>query len=273
MIVDAHCHAGKGDGLTGPWDTDAPIEPYLRRARAAAIDRTIIVAPFHSDYAKANAAVARIVGQHPGRFIGFAFVHAQRDAGRVREMVGHAVSRWGFRGIKVHRIDAPATREVCEAARAFRIPLLYDVVGEPFRIDILAREYRDVTFIVPHLGSFSDDWRAHIQVIDQLVRYPNVYADTAGVRRFDYLLQAVRRAGPRKLIFGSDGPWLHPGLELQKIRLLGLPPSQEALILGGNVCRLLGRACNTVSETPSERPSTEREVSWQRRSRAARRIG
>src|SRR5215207_2041902 len=55
MIVDAHCHAGRGDGLTGPWDTDAPIEPYLRRARAATIDRTIIVAPFHSDYAKANA--------------------------------------------------------------------------------------------------------------------------------------------------------------------------------------------------------------------------
>jgi len=23
MIIDSHCHAGKGDGLTGPWDTDA----------------------------------------------------------------------------------------------------------------------------------------------------------------------------------------------------------------------------------------------------------
>lgn len=30
-----------------------------------------------------------------------------------------------------------------------------------------------------------DDWRAHQQVIDQLVRYLNVYSDTAGVRRFD----------------------------------------------------------------------------------------
>jgi hypothetical protein len=26
MIIDAHCHAGKGDGLTGPWDTNAPLE-------------------------------------------------------------------------------------------------------------------------------------------------------------------------------------------------------------------------------------------------------
>ena len=27
------------------------------------------------------------------------------------------------------------------------------------------------------------------------MRYPNVYADTSGVRRFDYIMQAARRAG------------------------------------------------------------------------------
>jgi hypothetical protein len=52
-------------------------------------------------------------------------------------------------------------------------------------------------------------------------------------------VQAVRRAGPRKLLFGSDGPWLHPGVELHKIRLLGLKPREEALVLGGNLARLL----------------------------------
>ena len=72
-----------------------------------------------------------------------------------------------------------------------------------------------------------------------MVRYPNVYADTSGVRRFDYIVQAVRRAGARKLLFGSDGPWLHPGLELHKIRLLGLAPEEQALILGGNAQRLI----------------------------------
>jgi len=96
-----------------------------------------------------------------------------------------------------------------------------------------------VNFIIPHLGSFTDDWKAHQQVIYQIARYPNVYADTSAVRQFDYLVQAVRRAGPRKLLFGSDGPWTHPGLELHKIRLLGLPRDQQAMVLGGNVLRLL----------------------------------
>jgi uncharacterized protein len=82
----------------------------------------------------------------------------------------------------------------------------------------------------------------HQQVIDQLVRFPNVYADTSGVRRFDYLVQAVKRAGAHKILFGSDGPWLHPDVELHKVRLLGLPPAKEALILGGNALRLLAQA-------------------------------
>ncbi len=239
MIIDCHCHAGKGEGLTTPYSTAAPLEAYLRRARAAGIDRTVVLSAQHTDYARANANVARIVAKHPDRLIGFACVHARRDAGRVHDMVREAVTCWRFRGIKVHCYEAPATREIAEAARAWNLPILYDVVGRPALIELIAAEYPDVNFIIPHLGSFADDWRVHQQVIDQIVRLPNVYADTSGVKRFDYVVKAVRRAGPHKLLFGSDGPWLHPALELLKIRLLKLPPKQEALILGGNLSRLL----------------------------------
>ena len=48
MVIDCHCHAGKGDGLTGPWDTAAPLTRYLRRAAQAGIDRTVPVSVFHS---------------------------------------------------------------------------------------------------------------------------------------------------------------------------------------------------------------------------------
>jgi predicted TIM-barrel fold metal-dependent hydrolase len=233
MIIDCHCHIGDGDLMTAPWNTSAPLEPYLQRARAAGIGRTVVFAPFHSDYARANEQVARIVARHPHRLIGFAFIHATRDAGRVFDMVQRAITRWKFRGIKVHGHEAMPTREVCEAARAFRVPLLVDVVGQASVVEMLAPAYPDVNFIIPHLGSFRDDWRAQQQVVDQLVRYKNVYTDTSGVRRFDYIVQAVARAGAAKVLFGSDGPWLHPGVELHKIRLLRLPPKQEALILGG----------------------------------------
>jgi uncharacterized protein len=239
MIIDCHCHAGEGDGLTGPWDTRAPLDKYLRRAAHAGIDKTVIFAAFHTDYGAANREVARIVANDPDKFYGFAFVHAERDRGRILQMVRTAANEYGFVGIKVHRHDARITREVCEAARAYKLPVLYDIAGEVPVIELLAGEYPDVNFIIPHLGSFADDWRAQLSLIDHLVRHPNVYADTAGVRRFDLLVAAVKRAGARKILFGSDGPWLHPGVELAKIHALGLPEPQSRQLLGGNLLRLI----------------------------------
>src|SRR5262249_32195047 len=151
---------------------------------------------------------------------GFAFLHPEHDRGRVFSLVQVAVGRYGFRGLKVHRHDARITREICEAARAFSLPVLYDVMGEISVLELLATQYPDVSFIIPHLGSFADDWGAQLALIDHLVRHANVYTDTSGVRRFDLLEQAVRRAGPAKVLFGSDGPWLHPGVELAKVRAL-----------------------------------------------------
>lgn len=241
LIIDCHCHAGKGDGLTGPWDTDAPLRDYLRRADQAGIQRTVLFAAFHSDYAVANHAVAHIVRSRPRRFYGFAFIHPLNDRNRVAALVRRAVVEYGFVGIKVHRHDARITREICAAARAYRLPVLYDVMGDIPVVELLATEYPDVNFIIPHLGSFADDWRAQQAFLDPLARHPNIYTDTSGVRRFDLLRNAVRRAGAGKVLFGSDGPWLHPGLELAKVRALQLTPRDEQRVLAGNLLALIGR--------------------------------
>lgn len=238
MIIDAHCHAGPGDGFSGPWDTAAPLGDYLRRCDAAGINRTNLLAAFHSDYAVANEEVGRIIASDPGRFTGFAFVHAERDRGRVLALVRHAVFDLGMCGIKLHRHDARISREVCEVAEQLRLPVLYDVVGEVATAALLARSFPTVPFVIPHLGSFADDWQAQLAFTDLLAAHRNLFTDTSGVRRFDLLVRAVRRAGPQKILFGSDGPWLHPGVELAKVELLGLPPSEKRLVLGGNFLRL-----------------------------------
>jgi uncharacterized protein len=240
VVIDTHCHAGRGDGLTGPWDTEAPLDGYLRRAAAAGITKTVVLAPFHRDYSAANAETARLVAAHRGRLIGFACVHPRRDRGRVQSMISRAVRAWSFRGIKVHSVDGVITREICEVARRFRLPILYDVNGRSSLSEMASTQYPDVDFIIPHLGSFLDDPRVHLEVIDQMVRLPNVFADTSGVRRFDFVVDAVRRAGPHKLLFGSDGPWLHPALELMKIKLLGLSDRDYELVTAGNAQRLMG---------------------------------
>lgn len=238
MIIDCHCHAGKGDGLTGPWDTDAPLHHYLLWATKAGITKTVLFAAFNSNYGRANAAVAKIVNNNPDRFYGFAFVNAARDAGNIFSMVKTAVQRYGFCGIKVHRYDAGITREVCGAASHFSLPVLYDVMGEVSQVHLIAAEYPEVNFIIPHLSSFADDWKAQKAFISLLKRYPNIYTDLSGVRRFDLIIEAYEQAGAGKILFGSDGPWIHPGLELMKVHALELPQPEQDNILFKNFLRL-----------------------------------
>ena len=51
--------------------------------------------------------------------------------------------------------------------------------------------------------------------------------------------EGAEKRGPTRAGARSDGPLLHPGLELHKIRLLKLSPEEEVLILGENARRLL----------------------------------
>ena len=238
MIVDAHCHAGTGDGFTGPWDTLAKLDDYLVRAERAGIDRSIVFPVFNSDYPASNRRLARIVADHRDRLWGFAALHPQREAAQLRRHVGRAVEELGLIGIKIHGAEAHPTRGLCVLARKYGLPILYDIFRQPARVEMLANAYPDVAFIVPHLGGFADDWMVFLSVIDQIVRLPNVYADTSGVRYFEALVMAAKRA-PQKLIFGSDGPLLHPGVELQKVLELPLSPTHQRNAIGGTICRLL----------------------------------
>jgi predicted TIM-barrel fold metal-dependent hydrolase len=237
LVIDAHCHAGQGDGLTGPWDTDASLDRYRRRAAAAGIHRSVLFAPLTSDYRAANRAVGKIVTAEPRRYYGFAFVDPAADRGRIGELVDEARG-WGACGIKVHWHGGRISREVAEVARRRALPVLYDPHGDTGVVETVVRAYPDVAWIVPHLSTFADEWKAQVAFVDQLARLPNLFTDTSGVRYFDVLADAVRLAGPAKVLFGSDGPFLHPGVELAKIHALRLPPDGAALVLGGNLLRL-----------------------------------
>jgi uncharacterized protein len=239
MIIDAHCHAGRGDILSAPWDTDAPIGPHLERAREAGIARTVVFPISNVDMDAANEEVAALVAANPRELIGWYRIHPIRQAGRVRGLLEKAVRQWGYRGIKVHNADGLATREIMAAAEEFSLPILLDIKDSIGPVEMLAWQYPQVRLIIAHLGSFAGDWRVHEATVALMRRFPNVYADTSSVRFFDWLVLAIREAGAGKLIFGSDGPLLHPGLELARVKALKLPPADEAMVLAGNIERLM----------------------------------
>lgn len=242
-IIDSHVHVGFGTVPIGPADPVEAFRQWRRRATSAGIGCAVLMAAPIRDYGEANHLVDRITAAQPGRWPWYVFVNTATGRGRLTEIVGAARQR-GACGIKVHWSDGPATDELGHAARLHRMPVLFDPAGDVKTVAGLAQRHPDVPWIIPHLSSFNDDVRAQSRLIDLLVDRPNVFADTAGVRYFDLLQDAIDRAGAHKVLFGSDGPFLHPAPELAKVRALRLTPADRALILRHNVLRLTSAARN-----------------------------
>ena len=236
LVIDAHCHAGRGEAMSAPWTTRADVEVTLRHMAEAGIHRTVIFPINNAEYEKPNREIAEICGRYPGKFIGFAKHDPQTEAGRIRAMLRHEVETLGLKGLKLHRLP---TREVLDVVAELGIPILYHP-EKVANFHLIAYEYPTIPFIMAHLGNFaSRDWTEHVAAIDVARRYPNVYLDTSSVVFFQFLEKAAKEAGPDKLIFGSDGPELDSRVELYKVRLLKLPPAEEAKVVGGNIRRLL----------------------------------
>src|SRR4051794_30036833 len=236
LVIDAHCHAGKGEAMSAPWTTFADPEVTLRRAEEAGIDRTVIFPIENPTYERANREIARIVERYPGKFIGFAKHDPVAEAGSIRRLLTREVRELGLRGLKLHKTP---TREVLETVAELGVPILF----HPPKVadyHMIASAFPQVPFILAHLGSFaSRDWAEHLAAIDVARRYPNVYLETSSVVFFEYLELAARELPPEKLLFGSDGPLVDSRVELAKIRLLKLPREHEAKVLSGNILRLL----------------------------------
>jgi predicted TIM-barrel fold metal-dependent hydrolase len=236
LIIDVHCHAGKGETMTAPWTSYADPQVTLRRAAEAGIDRTVIFPISNPTYEKANREIADLVARYPDRFIGFAKHDPETEAGRIRRMLTQEVREMGLKGLKLHKLP---TREVLDTVAELKVPILF----HPARVSDfhqIASLYPEIPFIMAHLGSFaSANYAEHLAAIDVARRYPNVYLETSSVVFFEYLEQAVRELPPEKILFGSDGPLVDSRVELFKIRLLKLSREHEAKILSGNAARLL----------------------------------
>lgn len=235
LVIDGHCLAGNGLRSPGHPFTFEDPELILRQMGEAGIQHTIICPLENQDYAKANQEIAEICRKYPGKFVGFARHNPETEADRIPELLTREVRELGLKGLKVTRLPG---RGVLDTVSQLGIPLLYQA-ERVVNLNMIARDFPRISFIVAHLGSFNYVWGEHVAAIDAARRYPNVYLDTSMVGLFQFLEMAAREVGAGKLIFGSGGPEFDSRVELYKIKLLKFSAADEAKVLGGNILRLL----------------------------------
>jgi hypothetical protein len=199
----------------------------------AGISRSILSGLANPAYETRNRQIAEICKQHPGKFIGFARHNpaAEKD---VVTVLRREIETLGLKGLL---IAGRPTRNLLELVAALRIPVLYqnDILAE---LHMAAQEFPQISFLLADLGA-RKAFDTHFEAIAIARRYPNVYLTTGALIGYEYLEIAAKELGPQKLIFASNGPEADARVELYRIRLLKLPPAGEAMVLGGNIQRLL----------------------------------
>jgi len=96
----------------------------------------------------------------------------------------------------------------------------------------VARKYPEFPFVIAHCGRWCDATREGITRVD------NVYIDTSIAPLF-LIRKSLSIVGADRVLFGSDYPYSHPRIELEKILLLNLPDDKTEAILSGNFSRLV----------------------------------
>jgi predicted TIM-barrel fold metal-dependent hydrolase len=243
LVIDSDAQIGVGETWGLPRrPVDYKVETLLARSAEAGIDRSCVMAPRNSVYDAPNKQVAELCEKYPDKLIGFAVHNPQREAGQLRRALSEEVKVMGLRGV---RSDGHPTRELLDVVAELNIPVIYypdlnEYPGPARAYYMIATAYPSVKFLLPHLGAYrSWQWWAHYEAMDLVKRFPNVYAGTSSVVSRKYLEMAGRELSPERIVFGSYAPELDPRVEIFSVKLLKLPEASKALILGGNLHRLL----------------------------------
>lgn len=109
--------------------------------------------------------------------------------------------------------------------------------GDPLEIGALARRYPEVPIIMDHMGYRNDGHAAILAAQDN----PNIFLGTT-IAAFEpsFIATAIKEVGADRIIFGSNLPNCYPDLAIEALRRGKFGEEAEALILGGNLARMLG---------------------------------
>lgn len=237
MIIDAHVHVKGGD----EYRREFTPEVILRTMDEAGVDRSVIFS-ICLPGRESNELTARCHAAAPDRFIPFAHVWAGDGQEALREL-RRAVEELGCRGLKLHLGEAAeATVEqlmsVCADAIELNIPVLVDFANRFEAAEALVGALPDLKLIVAHLGAPRDE-----RLVDRFIglarQHPNVYLDSSYSSVPWKIADAIRELGAGRVIFGSDGPLIHPTIELAKIRVCNLDTEEFEQVTWRNIEGLL----------------------------------
>ena len=162
------------------------------------------------------------------------------------EEIRRSSSEWGMRVLKIMpaiyqvHLTGPLAQTLMRVAQ--ELGLVVNIhsgseISHPLAIGALARRFPEVTVLMDHMGY--REWTS--DAIEAARDNPNLYLGTT-IAAFEptVIERAVRELGPERVVYGSNWPNCYSDLAVEAIRRQKLGAEAEALVLGGNLARILG---------------------------------
>lgn len=245
-IVDAHAHAGPYSLFFIPRNSAREMTQVMDRCgvSTALVSTNLAI---QLDAAAGNAQTARAVSEHTGRLLGYLVVNPWQDPEA-------ELARWQhdprFVGVKIHPdlhhypLTGPRYAAVWEYAEHTGRPVLtHTWLGSEFndlsQVSVVAERHPDAQIIAGHAGVRREGVD---QAIELARRHPNVHLEICGSHGHGLLItRMVRELGAHRVIYGSDFPFIDMRISLGRIVFAGLSDADAALVMGGNIRRIVPR--------------------------------
>jgi L-fuconolactonase len=275
MIVDSHTHAWEYWPYTPPvpdHESRGRVEQLLWEMDRNGVERAVLVCARINHNPGNNDYVAECVRQYPDRLVQFADVdcswtstyHTPGAAARLAE----AADQYDLQGF-THYLKSDtdwfdSVEGIALFEKAAELGLIASLALGPQwqpALRRLARRFPSVPFLCHHMAGAraGEGMHPHLDEILRSAEVPNIYLKLSG---FHYVSPVsweypysdttwiVRRLyenfGPERLCWGSDYPVVRfhmtyrQSIEAFRTHCVFVPEKDRALILGGNLQRLLG---------------------------------
>ena len=274
MIIDCHVHLNRyGD------EDSADLSERYRRLRSEmdknGVDYALVLSSYLGNENRPDAhEILDVVSGDPHIGVVAAVSYLNYRAADLAEL-RVLLSAGLIKGLKLYPGYEPfyvhdaRMRVVYELAGEFDVPVMihtgdtYDPKGKvkyahPLEVDEVAVDFREVTFVICHLGN---PWIT--DAMEVIYKNPNVVGDISGFtlghfeERFEkFMLQQVNEvvafAGdPSKLLYGTDWPICDMGSYQRFVRNLHLSPEETELVLWKNSARLFRIDTAAIPQIPA----------------------
>ena len=242
---------------------DDDTADYLRVMDAAGVDKSCVNCINFGEVRRGNDRVARVVAEHPDRFIGVAYV-TPRYLDEAMTELERCFDVLGFKFLKLYPdylgkpIDDPDYTPIFEWADERGLVLMShssytpakgaaaasagiaseNELTRPDRFMALAQTYPRINWVLAHSGNARPGQEMAIAAAKAC---PNIYLEACtSMAEHDTIELLVKGAGEDRVLYGSDMPLMDARLQVGRIATADISDEAKAKVLGLNAIRLLG---------------------------------